>query len=74
MSRRALNTDLRSLRLDKGLTLRELGAKFEISESAMSMIELGKRTPNPRLAARIARFYGMRASEIWQQEPERATA
>lgn len=63
--------DIRSLRRNRGLLLKEVADVVEVTESAMSMYERGERTPNNRIAKRIADFYGYTVTDLW---PDPASA
>lgn len=48
---------LRELRKEKGLTMKELGEMFGVSEATISLYENGKRTPNDALKKKLADFF-----------------
>ena len=50
--------DLRRLRQERGLTMKQLGEKTSLSESYISMIETMDRTPSVSAAKRIAKVLG----------------
>lgn len=60
----ALGARLRELRLSRGLTLRELATKLEISPSSLSMLENGKCGVALRRLQRLADFYGVTISKL----------
>ena len=53
------NKVLKSLRLDDGLTQRELGKKLGLSGSAISMYERGEREPELEVLEVIADFFNV---------------
>jgi transcriptional regulator with XRE-family HTH domain len=60
---------LRSLRVEKGLALREVARQLGIDAGHLSRIERGDAVPSADLAARIAQWYGV--SELHVLYPER---
>ena len=48
---------IRDLRKEKGLSARELGEKFGLSESTILYYETEKRTPTPELLDNLATFF-----------------
>lgn len=48
---------LRSLRLGRGLTQKECGKQFQLSESAIGMYERDQREPSLELVKRIADYF-----------------
>lgn len=54
-----LLSDLRSLRTERGLTLREVAERVGTSESYVSMIERGVRKPSPEMATLIGKALGL---------------
>ena len=50
--------NIRDLRKQKGLTLKELGAKVGCSESSMSQYETGRRKPDYKTLLKIAEELG----------------
>lgn len=59
---------IRRLRLDKGLSQREL-AQPEMTSAYLSMIESGQRTPSPKAAGRLAVRLGVEVEEILSGRP-----
>lgn len=50
---------LREIRKQKGLTMKQFGAVFGISESTVSHYETGRRKIDPVLLYKIADYYGV---------------
>lgn len=48
-----------SLRQDKGLTQNDLANLVQISRSALSLYELGKREPDFSILSKLAQFFGV---------------
>ena len=55
---------LRALREERGMSLRELGKKCEVSHVTMIDIELGRRAMGEELVPRLASALGMRPSTL----------
>lgn len=55
---------LRTLRLERGLTLDELSEQTGISTSTISRLETGKRSPTLQLLLRIRRIYGVPLDDL----------
>jgi transcriptional regulator with XRE-family HTH domain len=55
----AFGERLKILRLEKKVTQKELAAKFQVAESAISMYERNERTPSHDLTKRIANYFGV---------------
>ncbi|GGE58368.1 helix-turn-helix domain-containing protein [Priestia taiwanensis] len=52
-----LGENLRRLRKQEGLTMKELGQKLHLAESTISGYEIGNRTPDYETLGRIADFF-----------------
>ncbi|MGI6663919.1 MAG: LexA family protein [Christensenellaceae bacterium] len=50
---------LRELRKEKGMTMKELGAAFGMSESVISIYETGKRMPDVKTLQDFASYFGV---------------
>lgn len=50
---------LRALRKERGLTLKQIGAEIGVSESTVSLYEVGKREPDLTTVRKLAAFYGV---------------
>jgi putative transcriptional regulator len=57
---------LRELRAKRGWSQEALAAKLEVSRQSVNAIETGKYDPSLPLAFRIARLFGLRIEEIFQ--------
>ena len=55
---------LKELRQKNGLTLRELGKKVSMHDSALSQYENGKRNPKKEIWKKLADFYGVSISYL----------
>lgn len=59
---------LKNHRKDKGLTVRAVAEKLELSFSHYSDIENSRRNPSLEVAVKIARFYGFSAEKFIYQK------
>lgn len=59
-----LAADLRKMRVDRGVTLRQIEAATGISNASWSQIERGK-PPSIQTALKIAEFIGLPIEQIW---------
>ncbi|MGO4349290.1 helix-turn-helix domain-containing protein [Paenibacillus sp. MCAF9] len=59
-----LATNIRNLRKEKGLTIKELSAKAQISEPALAKIELGKQDPTWGVIKKISNALDIPVSEL----------
>ena len=59
---------LRVLRAERGWSQAELGARLDVSRQAVNAIETGKFDPSLPLAFKIARLFGMRIEEIFDDQ------
>lgn len=57
-------TSLAELRLERGLSQRELAKQIHVSSGTIGMYEVGKRTPSLEKAKRIAAFFGIPLENI----------
>jgi len=60
-----LRNRLRVLRAERGWSQAELGGRIGVSRQAVNAIETGKHDPSLPLAFRLARLFGMRIEEIF---------
>jgi transcriptional regulator with XRE-family HTH domain len=60
--------DLRTARLNRGLTLRQAAEVIGVPTMVLSRAERGTR-PHPGNAKAIADFYGRRVSDVWADGP-----
>lgn len=65
-----MKTELRTRRLQKGLTQAELAAAVSVSRQSIHAIEKGNYNPSVELALRLARFLDCRVEDLFGLEPE----
>jgi len=65
-----VKVNLRDLRRNKGLTLKQASERAGITEGALSMIERGLRSPTPPVALRVleALESDLTVSEVWPED------
>jgi putative transcriptional regulator len=61
---------LRELRAKRGWSQAELADRLEVSRQSVNAIETGKYDPSLPLAFRIARLFGQRIEEIFEEGME----
>lgn len=61
---------LRSLRQRQGLTLRQLGAQLEVSNTFVLSLEQGKKTPNAATILKIADLFHVSLDQLMRDELE----
>lgn len=59
---------LRGLRAERGWSQADLAERLEVSRQSVNAIETGKYDPSLPLAFRIARLFGARIEEIFEDE------
>ncbi len=59
---------LKVLRAEKGWSQAELAERLEVARQSVNAIETGKSEPSLSLAFRIARLFGLRIDEIFEEE------
>jgi len=64
-----LGPRLRAIRLARGIGLRELARRLELSPSSISQIETGKIRPSVRTLYALASEYGVTVDEVLFNEP-----
>lgn len=57
-------TRLKELRMQKGLTQRELGELIGVTKSVISFYELRERTPSPDVLIKLASVFHVSADEL----------
>jgi putative transcriptional regulator len=67
-----VNNRLRVLRAEQGWSQAELAARLAVSRQTVNAIETGKYDPSLPLAFKIARVFGKRIEEIFDDEQSRA--
>lgn len=55
---------LRSMRVDRGLTLEELSARLDVDLSRLSRIERGEQKPTLAQTVELSLFYGTTVDDI----------
>jgi putative transcriptional regulator len=63
-----MNNRLRALRAERGWSQAYLAEKLEVSRQSVNAIETGKYDPSLPLAFRIARLFGGRIEEIFDEQ------
>jgi putative transcriptional regulator len=61
-----MNNRLKDLRAQRGWSQAALADKLEVSRQSVNAIETGKYDPSLPLAFRIARIFGLRIEEIFE--------
>lgn len=59
---------LKVLRAERDWSQAELGGRLGVSRQAVNAIETGKHDPSLSLAFRIARLFGLRIEEVFDDE------
>lgn len=59
---------LRVLRAEREWSQADLAVKLEVSRQSVNAIETGKYDPSLPLAFKLARVFGMRIEEIFEEE------
>lgn len=62
-----MNNRLRVLRAELGWSQADLATKLEVSRQSVNAIETGKYDPSLPLAFRIARIFGKRIEEVFEE-------
>jgi len=60
---------LRVLRAERAWSQADLAKALEVSRQSVNAIETGKFDPSLPLAFRLARLFGLRIEEIFQDDP-----
>lgn len=60
---------LKRIRIDKGVTLRQVANAANISESMYCLIENGRRRPSPDVAKRIGSYLGFDWTQFYDDKP-----
>ena len=63
-----MNNSIRQLRVQSGLTQKQLGEKVGVSRQAINAVETGKFDPSIWLAHDLARFFGLSIEELFDFE------
>ena len=59
---------IKVLRAEKDMTQADLAEVVEVSRQTINAIEKGKFDPSLPLAFRIARFFGLKIEDVFQEE------
>lgn len=67
---------LRTLRKQKGITMKQLGAVVGVSESAISLYETGNRQPDNEQLKKFADYFGVTTDYLLERtdDPQGTTA
>lgn len=65
-----MDNRLKVLRAERNWSQAELAGRLDVSRQAVNQIETGKYDPSLPLAFRIARLFGMRIEEIFDDGKE----
>lgn len=60
--------NLAEIRKNKGLTLKQVAFRANVSEALICLVEQGKRGPSVKAAKRIAPIYGIDWTEFYSDE------
>jgi len=63
-----MNNRLRVLRAENGWSQADLATKLEVSRQSVNAIETGKYDPSLPLAFRIAKLFGKKIEEIFEED------
>ncbi|RPF47096.1 DNA-binding XRE family transcriptional regulator [Thermodesulfitimonas autotrophica] len=66
------NRRIKTLRVLRRLTQREVAAAVGIAQSSYAMIESGRRYPRKHIAKRLAEFFGVTVDELFFAEDNHA--
>ncbi|MDO4264453.1 MAG: helix-turn-helix transcriptional regulator [Deinococcus sp.] len=59
---------IKVVRAERGLTQAELADRLDVSRQTVNALETGKYDPSLPLAFRLARLFGLRIEDIFQDE------
>lgn len=59
---------LRTLRQQRGLTMKQLGEMLEVSDSHVSRLETGDKTPNVAMVLKIAQIFDVSTDVLIKDE------
>jgi putative transcriptional regulator len=63
-----MNNRLKVLRAERGWSQADLAAKLEVSRQSVNAIETGKYDPSLPLAFKLAKVFGMRIEEMFEED------
>ena len=64
-----MNNVIRVLRAQRGWTQADLADRLDVSRQTVNALETGRYDPSLPLAFRIARLFGQRIEDIFQDDP-----
>ncbi len=67
---RRFGEKLRILRQRRGLTMRQLGDMLEVSDSYVSKMETGDKTPNVAMVIKAAHLFDVTSDQLIMDEQE----
>ncbi len=62
---------IKTIRLKRGQTLTQVAQAIGTDAGNLSRVENGKQKPSPKMAAKLARYFGYEITEIQILYPER---
>jgi putative transcriptional regulator len=65
-----MNNRLKALRAELGWSQQELADRLEVSRQSVNAIETGRYDPSLPLAFKLARVFGKRIEEMFEEEQE----
>ncbi len=65
-----MNNRLKELRAELGWSQQELATRLEVSRQSVNAIETGRYDPSLPLAFKLARVFGMRIEEMFEEDRE----
>jgi transcriptional regulator with XRE-family HTH domain len=68
-----MSLDLRTERMNRGVTIETLAAETGVSRATIIRLEQGA-TPQAPTAKRVAAFFDLKATDLWPVENPRAAA
>ena len=64
-----MNNRLRELRTARGWTQADLADQLDVSRQTVNALETGRYDPSLPLAFKLARLFGQRIEDIFQDDP-----
>jgi putative transcriptional regulator len=69
-----MNNRLKALRSELGWSQQELACRLEVSRQSVNAIETGRYDPSLPLAFKLAKLFGKRIEEIFEDDPGKGVA
>lgn len=66
-----MRNKVRSLREERGLSQGQLAESLDVSRQTINSIETGRYTPSLPLAIGLARFFGKKVEEMFDEDANR---